>query len=175
MAQLVVIDQVLVAQGNPKHPLTDQAPYGVLDQIGITVIGEAVGKPLDQPDLIIGGAEQHCPGFRSYLAAVKRGHHFATFDGCKAKQIRATLCLHRTPPGPEINPFSNSIFSDPGLRCTHPFEKSGLVSGRPSAGHRSPPSIDRSGQEPWGNAETPARPKPQSPSWAPCRQQQNAA
>ena len=50
MAQLVVIDQVLVAQGYPKHPLTDQAPYAVLDQIGITVIGEAVGKPLGATD-----------------------------------------------------------------------------------------------------------------------------
>ena len=95
MAQLVVIDQVLVAQGKPKHPLTDQAPYGVLDQIGIAVIGEAVGKPLDQPDLLIGGAEQHCPGLRGHPPAVKGRHHLPSFNRCKAKQIRATLCLHR--------------------------------------------------------------------------------
>lgn len=87
-----MIDQVLVAQGKPKHPLTDQAPYGVLDQISITVIGEAVGKPLDQPEMLIGGAEQHCAGLRGHRAAVKRGHHFAPFHGCNAKQIRATLC-----------------------------------------------------------------------------------
>jgi hypothetical protein len=98
VAQLVVVDQILVAQGQPKHPLTDQAPDGVLDQIGITVIGEAVGKPLDQPDLLIGGAEQHRPGLRSHRAAVKRGDHLAPFDGCKPKQIRATLCLHRDSP-----------------------------------------------------------------------------
>src|SRR5215469_4669398 len=149
MAQLVVIDQVLVAQGYPKHPLTDQAPYAVLDQIGITVIGEAVGKPLDQPDLLIGGAEQHCPGFRGHLAAVKRGHHFATFDGCKPKQIRATLCLHRTPPGSEINRFSNSIFSDPGLRCTYPFEKSGLVAKASECVLATSPAVAREAKKSW--------------------------
>jgi site-specific DNA recombinase len=31
VAQLVVVDQVLIAQGNPKHPLTHQARHGVLN------------------------------------------------------------------------------------------------------------------------------------------------
>ena len=29
---------------------------------------------------------------------------------------------------PETNRCSNTIFSDPGARCTYPFEKSGLAS-----------------------------------------------
>ena len=31
VAQLVVVDQVLIAQGNPEHPLTHQARHGVLN------------------------------------------------------------------------------------------------------------------------------------------------
>ena len=95
-----MVDQVLVAQRHPEHPLTHQARHCVLDQLGRPVIGETAGKALDQPDLLIGGAEQHRAGLRGHPAAVKRGHDFVPFDGCKPVQIRATLCLHRAPPLP---------------------------------------------------------------------------
>ena len=98
MAQLVVVDQVLVAQRNPEHPLTHQARHLVYHQVGRTVIREATGKALDQSDLPIGSAEQHCPGLRGHRPTVKRRHHFPPFNRCKAKQIRATLCLHRDSP-----------------------------------------------------------------------------
>ena len=98
VAQLVVVDQILVAQRNPNHPLPDQARYRVLDQLRRAVVPEAVGKPRDQPDRPVGGAEQQRPGIRGHPAAVEPGHHRAPFDACKAKQIRATLCLHRAPP-----------------------------------------------------------------------------
>ena len=68
-------------------------------QLGHTVIGEAAGKALDQPDLPIGGAVQHRPGLRGHRATVKRRYHLASFNRCKAKQIRVTLCLHRDSPG----------------------------------------------------------------------------
>ena len=100
MAQLVVVDQVFVAQGNPEHPLTHQARHLVNHQIGITVIVKAAGKALDQPDLLVGSAEQHRPGLRGHRAAVKRGHYFVPFNRCKTEQIRATLCLHRDSPWP---------------------------------------------------------------------------
>ena len=98
VAQLVVVDQVLIAQRNPEHPLTHQAWHLVYHQVGHTVIREAVGKALDQSDLPIGGAEQHPPGLRGHHPAVERCHHLAPFNRCKAKQIRATLCLHRDSP-----------------------------------------------------------------------------
>ena len=121
MAQLVVVDQILVSQRNPNHPLPDQSRYRVLDQLRRAVVGEAAGKTLDQPDRPIGGAEQHRPGIRGHPAAVKPGHHRAPFHACKAKQIRATLRLHRASPVPEINRSHKTIFSDPGSRCTYPF------------------------------------------------------
>jgi hypothetical protein len=98
VAQLVVVDQVFVAQGNPEHPLTHQARHLVNHQIGITVIGKAAGKALDQPDLLISGAKQHRPSLRGHRAAVKRRHHLVPFNRCKTKQIRATLCRHRDSP-----------------------------------------------------------------------------
>ena len=110
MAQLVVVDQVLVAERKAKHPLPDQARDGVFDQVGCTVIGEAAGKALDQSDLPIGGAEQHRPGLRGQHPAVERRHHLAPFNGCKAKQIRATLCLHRVSPCLRVKPFSQHDF-----------------------------------------------------------------
>jgi hypothetical protein len=37
---------------------------------------------------------------RGHPPAVKPGYHGTPFDGCKTKQIRATLCLHRVSPWP---------------------------------------------------------------------------
>jgi hypothetical protein len=100
MPQLVVVDQILVTQGNPEHPLTHQARHLVDHQLGRTVIGEASGKAFDQVDLPISGAQQQRPSLRGHRPAIERSHYLAPFDGCKAKQIRATLCLHRDSPWP---------------------------------------------------------------------------
>jgi hypothetical protein len=59
----------------------------VFDQIGHAVIGETAGKALDQSDLLVGGTEQHRASIGCYLAAIKRGHHFASLHRCKAEQI----------------------------------------------------------------------------------------
>ena len=50
VAQLVVIDQILIAQRNPKDALPDQRFDLVLDQLRRAAIGETCGKPLDQPN-----------------------------------------------------------------------------------------------------------------------------
>ena len=83
--QLVVVDQILIAQRNPEHPLTHQARHFVYDQVSRTVIGEAAGKALDHSDLLIGGAEQHRPGLRGHRPTVERCHHRPPFNACKAK------------------------------------------------------------------------------------------
>lgn len=109
MAQLVVIDQVLVAQRNARHSLTHQARHRVFDQIGRPVIGEAVGKALDQPNMPVGRAEQHRTGFRGHRSTIKRCRHSPPFNRCKAKQICATLCLYRASSAFEINHSCNTI------------------------------------------------------------------
>jgi len=124
---MVVVDQVFVAQGNPEYPLTHQTRHLVNHQIGITVIGKAAGKALDQPDLLIGSAKQHRPGFRGHRAAVKRGHYLVPLNRCKPNRSALHSVCIGTPPDPEINRSVNSIFSDPGPRCTYPFEKYRLI------------------------------------------------
>ena len=126
VAQLVVIDHVLVAQRNAENALPDQRRYRVLDQLLRPAVAEASGKPRDQADRPVGCAQQQTAGVRGELAAVKRGHHHASFDRCKTKQVRATLCRHRAPLDPETNRSCNTIFPDSGARCTYPFEKSRL-------------------------------------------------
>ena len=121
MAQIVVVDQILVAQRNPKPPLPNQGGPRVLNQIRRAVVGETAGKPLDQPDRPGGGAEQHRSGVRGHLAAVERRHHRPPLNRCKTKQICATLCLHRASPVTETNRSCNTIFSDSEARCTYPL------------------------------------------------------
>jgi hypothetical protein len=100
MPQLVVIDQVLVAQRNTKHALSDQRHHFVLDQLRCSAVRKTLGKPLNQADRPVGRSQQQRTRVRGHPAAVKPGHHGTPFDGCKTKQIRATLCLHRVSPWP---------------------------------------------------------------------------
>ena len=99
VAQLVMIDQVFIAQRQRKNPLPDQGSDGVLDQLPRAAVGKTIGKPIDQPDRPVRCSQQQGPGIRGHLAAVKSRHHRAPRDGCKTEQIRATLCLHRVSPG----------------------------------------------------------------------------
>ena len=129
VAQFVMIDQILVAQRDAKYALPDQGRNRVLDQILRSAVLETPGKPINQPDRPVARAKQHRAGIRGHLAAVESGNHRSAIDGCKSKQIRATLCLHRASPDPETNRSRNTIFSDSAARCTYPFEKSGLAVG----------------------------------------------
>ena len=98
MAQLVVIDQIFVAQRNPEYALPDQCADLMRDQFGCAAIGETRSKPLDQSDRPVRRPQQQGPGIRGHPTAVKCRHHRAPFDGCKSEQIRVTLCLHRGSP-----------------------------------------------------------------------------
>jgi hypothetical protein len=77
VAQLVVVDQILVAQRNPNYPLPDQSRYRVLDQLRRAVVRKAAGKPLDQPDRPVGG------GLQSYVRPVWCGRMTAGPDGLR--------------------------------------------------------------------------------------------
>jgi hypothetical protein len=100
VAQLVVIDQVFVAQRQRKDSLPDQGSDGVLDQLRRAAVDETLGKPIDQPDRPVRRPQQQGSRIRGDLAAVKPRHHRAALDACKSEQIRATFCLHRVSPWP---------------------------------------------------------------------------
>ena len=58
MAQLIVIDQVLVAEREGEDALAQQIANGVGDAVGQPQIAEAFGQPVGQPDRAVGGTEQ---------------------------------------------------------------------------------------------------------------------
>jgi hypothetical protein len=95
VAQLVVIDHILVAQGDPEDALADQGADRVLHQVRRPAVGKTLGKAPDQPDRPVGRSQQQTAGIRGDLATVKGGHHRAPLDACKTEQICATLCRHR--------------------------------------------------------------------------------
>jgi hypothetical protein len=53
MAQLVVVDQVFVAQRNPKHTLPNKGWHRVFDQFPRTAVRKTRGEPIDQSDRAI--------------------------------------------------------------------------------------------------------------------------
>ena len=80
VAQLVVIDQILVAQRQGKDPLPDQRSDRVLDQIRRPAVGETIGKPIDQTNRPVCCPQQQGARIRGHLAAVKSGHHRPSFE-----------------------------------------------------------------------------------------------
>jgi hypothetical protein len=89
VTQLVVIDEILIAERKAEYPLRHHRLDAVLD-LGLdpTVI-EAGGEPLDQTDRPIGRAQQQPAGVRGDLAAVERGHHRAALDHFITEQVAA--------------------------------------------------------------------------------------
>jgi hypothetical protein len=95
MAQLVVIDQILVAKRDPEHALGYHRCHRVLDLALVPTVVEAGREPGHEPDRAIRRAEQQRPGIGCDLAAIKRGYDLATLDHFITEQVAATLCRHR--------------------------------------------------------------------------------
>jgi hypothetical protein len=110
MPQLVMVEEILVAERDPEDALADQHRERVFDPLGGAAILKARGKTLDEADRPISCAEQQRAGIRGDRAAVERGDHGAAFDRCKSKLIRATLCRHRGDPLKSAKSFSQNNF-----------------------------------------------------------------
>ena len=98
MAKLIVIVEVLIAQPQSEHPLTDQRLDLVLDQLWATKVAETGREPSDETDRPIRRAKQQGAGVRRDASPVESRHHRTPFDGFKFKQIRDTVRLHRGVP-----------------------------------------------------------------------------
>ena len=95
MAELIVVDQVFIAERQSEHPLADQRLDLVLNQLWAARVTEAGREAIDEADRPVSRAKQHRAGIRSDASAVKSRHHRTSFNGYKSKQIRDTLCLHQ--------------------------------------------------------------------------------
>jgi hypothetical protein len=95
MPQLVMIDDVFIAERDAENALAEQAGKLMHDQRRATRVLETVREARHQPDGVVGLAQQQRSGIRCDRAAVERAHNLATLDGSKIKRILATLCQHR--------------------------------------------------------------------------------
>ena len=95
MAKLVVIVQVLVAERDAEHALTDERGDRVLDQPRLSRVAETSCEPSNQPQTPVRGAQQQPARVGRQRAAVELGHHRPAFDPSKHARFCATLRLHR--------------------------------------------------------------------------------
>ena len=95
VAEVIVIDHVLMPERYAEDALADQRGNLVLDTLRHSAIAKAGSEPPDQVDRAVRRAEQQRAGIRGDRAAVEGRHHAAALDGCKIEQRRATLRLHR--------------------------------------------------------------------------------
>ena len=93
--QMVVIVDVLVAQGDGEDALADERRHRVQQRIRVAAIVEAARQSLDQADRSVRGPEQQPAGVRSDLATVERAHNPVAFHGSEIERILATVCVHR--------------------------------------------------------------------------------
>jgi hypothetical protein len=110
VAQLVVVDEILVPQRDPADALHQHGLDGVLDQRRRPTVGEAPCQAPDQSERPIGGAQQQPAAVRGHLPAVERRHHLAAFDHFISEQIAATLCRHRGTPLRRVKPLSQKSY-----------------------------------------------------------------
>ena len=94
-AEVVVVVEVLVAQGQAVDPLGEEVLDGVLDEVGVAVVGEAGGELADDAGEGLGLAEQQGAAVGGDGAAVEVGEDLAGAEHGKVEVGRVTLCGHR--------------------------------------------------------------------------------
>ena len=102
MAQLVVVDQVLVTQRQGEHTLANQRRDAVLRQRRIATVLETSRKTRDQANRPLRGPQQKRAAVRRHRTAVKRCLNAPALNACKSEQIRDTLCWHRGDPPSQL-------------------------------------------------------------------------
>ena len=98
MPQVVVVDEVLVAERQAEDALPHQAPHPMGDESGMTPIAKARGEPVNEPDGPIRRAEKKSPGIRGHAPAIELRHEFTASRSSERHPGRATVCGHRGPP-----------------------------------------------------------------------------
>src|SRR5581483_1350457 len=94
VAEGVVVEEVLVPQAQAEDALLEEVGEGVLDAVGVAVVGEAAGEALDEAELGLDLAEEQAAGVGGDVAAVEGGGHLAAAEGLKKEFGVGTLCRH---------------------------------------------------------------------------------
>ncbi len=83
VTQIVVVVEILVAQGNAGDALRQQGPQGVHPEPGVAVILEARGHPVEKPDEAVDLPQQQRSGVRRDRSAVECRGYPATLEPLK--------------------------------------------------------------------------------------------
>src|SRR3954454_14647129 len=128
MAQVVVVDEVLVAKRQAEDTLTHQAPHPMGDEGWVTPIAKARCEPVNEPDGLIRRAEKQSRGLRSHAPGVERGHEFASARPSERHPGRATVCGHRGAPSVRAQlVLTKQVLPVQRPRCTPAHERCGLA------------------------------------------------
>jgi len=93
-AQPVVVIEILVAERQPEHPLSNQLPHTVLDDVGVAVVDKLQGQALDNTRPRLDFPQQQSAAVRTDVAPIELAHHRAAAQGVKFQRLGVTLC-HR--------------------------------------------------------------------------------
>ena len=110
VAQRVVVDQVLVAQRDPEHPLAHQGGDVVHHTAGRAPVREAGREAVHQSDRPVRGAQQQGARVRGHHPAAEIRYNRTAIETCKPHRGSATLCGHRGTPLQLIRPLSQKLF-----------------------------------------------------------------
>jgi len=94
-AEVVVVVEVFVAQGQGVDPLGHEVRQRVLDEVGLAVVGEAGGELADNGGEVLGRSEQQRAAVGGEVAAVEIGDPFAAAEHGTVEAGGGTLCVHR--------------------------------------------------------------------------------
>ena len=116
-----MVVEILVAEGDAKDTLGDEAAQAVPDPLGVAVIGEAVRHLAKKRQVPPDPAQQQGAGIGSDGAAVEISHHTAASVGFKLQGFGVTLCWHRFSLWILVNSFDKSMLPDSENRCFLPL------------------------------------------------------
>jgi hypothetical protein len=71
--EAVMVVEILVAQAEAEDALLEEFEQGVLDALGITIVGEAAGEGLKEVEVVIDLAQEEAAGVGGDGAAVEGG------------------------------------------------------------------------------------------------------
>ena len=91
MPQLIVVIEVLVAEGESHHPLGEQFVNGELDPLRIAKVGETPRELPDDAAVLLDLTEQPGPGAGGDATAIECGGKFPPSLSLEQQPLRATL------------------------------------------------------------------------------------
>jgi hypothetical protein len=89
---------VIPTSGQAVDALGDELVGGVLDPVGVAVVGEAAGERSYDAESHLQLAQEERSAVGGDVAAVEAGDHLAPPEGLAGEPLAATLCLHGPSP-----------------------------------------------------------------------------